>query len=170
MYLGDGSATRYTPAPVTGLSDAVAIDLSQGYFACALRSGGGARCWGENISGELGDGTFTSRATPVDVSGLSDAVALDVGRDHACAVTVAGAVLCWGDNTSGQLGDGTRTRRATPVTVPGIDDAIDVACGHRYTCALRASGQIACWGLNTAGQLGDGTTIERLSPVRVEAP
>lgn len=86
------------------LGDAVYAD-----YACALRSSGQAVCWGENNKrGQLGDGTTTASKTPVDVAGLTDAVAISAGYEgHTCAVCASGAVVCWGDNELGQLGDGT---------------------------------------------------------------
>jgi hypothetical protein len=53
-------------APVQGTAGAVALDVSTGH-GCAVLEDGSAVCWGENASGELGDGTTAGRnaAAPV---------------------------------------------------------------------------------------------------------
>ncbi|HET6610833.1 MAG TPA: hypothetical protein VFG83_02540 [Kofleriaceae bacterium] len=66
-------------------------------FACALRKGGRVSCWGNNERGQLGDGTFVDRWTPVDVTVLdAPAIAIDAGSEQVCALTEDGDVTCWG--------------------------------------------------------------------------
>jgi hypothetical protein len=114
----------------------------------------------------LGDGTGASHASPVNVSGLSDAVSVSAGDSHTCAVTKAGGIKCWGLNSSGQLGDGTTQDRLAPVNVAGLTSGVvAVSAGDNHTCALLAGGGVQCWGNNVAGQLGDGTTTNRPAPV-----
>jgi Regulator of chromosome condensation (RCC1) repeat len=122
-------------------------------------------CWGDNRSGQLGDGTRTRRTTPVPVDGLTDAIAVGAGSGHTCAIRASRQVVCWGDNSSGQLGIGTRTNSRAPVEVSGLTDAIAITVGSAHTCAVRASGEAVCWGWNEYQALGDGTRQTRLTPI-----
>ena len=78
-----------------------------------MTTDGPAKCWGVNLSGQLGNGTFTTSeplgsATPGDVSTLtSGALQISAGIGHTCAVTSDGGAKCWGGHGSGLLGDGT---------------------------------------------------------------
>ncbi|MBK9258202.1 MAG: hypothetical protein IPM54_00005, partial [Polyangiaceae bacterium] len=134
---------------------------------CALRPDGTAKCWGNNYGGQLGDGTFAVKNTPVMVSGLSAAIAITAGGGYTCALLADGTVQCWGYNVSGQLGDGTTTSKSAPVVVTGLSAAIAVTAGGGHTCALLADGTARCWGRNTYGELGDGTTTDKHTAVTV---
>src|SRR5262249_12401094 len=106
--LGDGTTTdRDVPVQLTSLSGATASSAG-GWFSMALKpvSGNGVvYAWGDNTSGQLGDGTTTSHSTPAQVSGLSgiNVVAIAAGENHALALASNGDVWAWGDNFFGEL-------------------------------------------------------------------
>jgi alpha-tubulin suppressor-like RCC1 family protein len=153
---------------VRGLFDGVTAIAGGGNHACALMVAGGVKCWGDNRSGQLGDGSRNQSNNPVDVSGLPRGVkAVVLGMSHTCALMAGGEVKCWGDNLAGQLGDGTKIPSNTPVNVIGLSDGvIAIAAGGNQTCALISSGIVKCWGDNQYGQLGNG--LKTLSSIPVE--
>lgn len=171
--LGGGTAGS-TPAPikVTSLDLAVSVVAGQ-RSTCALRSNGTVFCWGANDRGQLGRNTTNdgANAVPSAVVGLSDAVAIAAGANHACAVRRSGTVVCWGAGGSGQLGDGTKRDdggvAASPVNVSGIQTAIGVGAGGAHSCAPTRTGAILCWGADGRSQLGDKQTTNQFSPVSV---
>ncbi len=75
-------------------------------------------CWGSNVEGQLGDGTFEHRGLPTTVSGGLSFTNL-AGSYHTCGVTADGSLYCWGSNSEGELGLGFTNRVATPAMVAG---------------------------------------------------
>jgi alpha-tubulin suppressor-like RCC1 family protein len=96
--------------------------------ACSLAQSNSLYCWGDNSSGQLGNGTTANSGTPVIVSGGLDFADVGAGGQHTCALTssgvansptAGGAVYCWGDNSFGQLGNNWTTSSSVPINVAG---------------------------------------------------
>ncbi len=166
--LGDGTTiNRFAPVDVVGLSSGVKT-ISAGFkHTCVLMQDGSIKCWGINPTGQLGNETTIDSPIPVDVIGISRAIAITTGYYHSCALMEDGGVKCWGTNIWGELGDGTTVSSSIPMDVINIDDVIAISSGGYTTCALTSVGGAKCWGLNYSGQLGDGTTSNRTTPVDV---
>ena len=133
------------------------VDLAAGMkYSCSLHDSGAVQCWGDNESGQLGNGTVTNSLSPVAVVGIDNAVQISAGRLHTCVATADGRAKCWGYNDDGQVGNGSRSWAVvTPVDV-GLSDVVQVSAGKDHSCALLASGDLSCWGEDWAGQLGNG--------------
>lgn len=164
------SAFLAFPVDTMGLSTNYSrLDAGSNY-TCALGIDGAMKCWGNNTSGQIGDGTVTPKSTPTSVVGIGESVSRisASGTGHTCVVTVSGAAKCWGNNFNGQLGDGLTSSRSSPATVTGLSSGIsDITGGTSHTCALTTSGGMKCWGSNSNGRLGDGTLVQKTNAVDV---
>jgi alpha-tubulin suppressor-like RCC1 family protein len=143
-----------TPSTVLNMSQAVDVVAGETH-TCALRANGRVRCWGNNESGQLGDGTFAESLDATEVEDLENVKVISAGWHHSCALTASGNTLCWGANFNGQLGNDSRDASGVPVFVLDLPiDAVDLASGNTHSCVLRAMGSLSCWGSNEFGELG----------------
>jgi len=144
---------------------------SSGIHTCALVSNGRVRCWGDNTYGQLGTGSTISSSTPVEVTGITDAMQLTVGSSYSCVLLRDRTVRCWGFNWYGQLGtEGSVDRNyfsTVPVAVTGLSEVMQISAGGSHTCALLLDQSIRCWGYNYGGMLGNGSTRDSRVPVPV---
>ena len=163
---------RSTPTESFGMSSGVQqVSVSPtGKSVCAVMTGGGAKCWGLNDRGQLGNSSTVQSWGPANVTGLASGVAqVAVGGSYACALTTAGAVKCWGANGVGELGIAPLTGdQSEPKDVVGLSSGVTaIGVGLQHACALLSDGTVKCWGQNSDGRLGDGTTTARATPVAV---
>jgi len=116
--LGHGNRLRQLQYP-TFLMDGVSYIAAGANFSMALTEDGKLYAWGLNDAGQLGDGTYENRNTPVLI--MENVVSLSTGNNHTLALTEGGVLLGWGDNSNGQLGDGTAQGRSTPRPVGNFE-------------------------------------------------
>lgn len=163
LLAGCGSSNVVQPLPSPFASVAAGL-----LHSCGLLSDGTAFCWGDNEFGQLGDGTQSTRTSPVAVAGSVKFTMLSPGGGHTCGISTTGATYCWGLNLNGQLGDATHSDRPTPAPVNAGTTWITLSSGGSYTCGIAADSTAYCWGWNQYGQLGDSTNIDQPSPVSVQ--
>jgi hypothetical protein len=152
------------------------------HFTCALLDDGGVKCWGSNLQGELGLGSYLPRglgmgdmgdALPeIDLGTGRTAVAITTGlAGFVCAILDDGAVKCWGENGIGELGLGSSETRGThpgemgdalPAVKLGAGrSAIAIASGNAHTCVILDDHSVKCWGLSESGAIGQGLVFTR---------
>ena len=125
-----------------------------GSHSLAVGFDGKLYAWGNNGSGQLGDGTTNWRYTPGVVNlpaGVAPA-AVTAGSSHSLAIGSDGKLYAWGNNGQGQLGNGVYDygANATPIAVslPAGARPIAVAAGSSHSLAIGSDGKLYAWGNN----------------------
>ena len=140
-------------------------------FSVAVKTNGTLWAWGVNsVAGILGDGTSTSKSSPVQIGTLSDWLDIACGHSHTIAVKTNGTLWSWGNNTNGQLGQGLLNATiSSPVQVGTLSNWKTVSLSdYNHVAALKTDGTIWTWGNNFYGEIGNGSTTTTFSsPVQV---
>ncbi|MDD3113550.1 MAG: InlB B-repeat-containing protein [Candidatus Izemoplasmatales bacterium] len=157
------------------------IELSLGSaHSVALTSLGRVFTWGENISGELGNGTTGDEfPNPIDITTnftLDDnekIIDIDMGSCFSAALTSLGRLFMWGSNGQGVLGNGTTNRATVPINITANfnlaadEKIIGISMGYAHSAAITSDGRVFTWGSNGFGQLGNGNTTTQYLPTDI---
>ncbi len=143
---------------------------ADGAHCVVLKPDGRLWSWGRNNNGQVGDGTYIDRNTPVQI-GEDEWIDVSAGYDHTVAIKKDGSLWGWGDNSFGQLGLGNEYYRVnTPTRIGNENNWVQVSAGYYFTIAKKSDGTLWAFGNNASGQLGDGSFFSQRLPVQVQVP
>ena len=167
--IGDNTNNnRSSPVTVVGgITTWTQVSAGQEH-SLGLTSAGVAYAWGDNGSGRLGDGTTTTRSSPVSVvGGFSPWSKISAGGTFSHGITSAGVAYGWGAGGYGRLGDNTTAAKSSPVSVVGGLIWSQISDGINYCLGVTTSGVAYGWGIGNFRQLGTNSTSDASSPVSV---
>jgi alpha-tubulin suppressor-like RCC1 family protein len=135
----------------------------------APSSGDQLYAFGDNVDGELGNGSNTNTTapgpTPTPVQ-IADPTTVAAGNAFTLVLNSAGQLYAFGLNTTGQLGSAVNNATThpnptpTPVVLPQSSGTVtQIAAGTDFSLAVTSSGQLYAFGSNSEGQLGNATDL-----------
>lgn len=169
--LGNGdTADSSVPVAVDAsgvMSGKTIVGIAAGaHHSLALASDGTVFAWGDNVFGQLGDGSGVDSSVPVVVAVVDDIVQVAASAWTSYALAADGTIYSWGLGDVGQLGNNTTSNSLSPVeaTTSGVGAELDGkqviqiagATGDDFVSVLTSEGTVHSWGANSAGQRGTG--------------
>ena len=172
---GTSGGNVLTPHKVEGIDGNIKEVITNGSIVYVLTDTG-LYAWGDNFSGQVGNGTSGSDVlTPHKVEGIDGNIKEVIINDYTVYVLTDTGLYAWGRNSSGQVGNGTTgyvltPHKVTPHKVEGIDGNIKevITNGDGSTVYVLTDTGLYAWGDNYSGQVGNGTTEDVLTPHKVE--
>jgi alpha-tubulin suppressor-like RCC1 family protein len=146
-------AVQVTVDGVNPLTNVVAVAVSYGH-ACALvrpSTTNEVWCWGDNASGEAGNGLQTRVRYPTKVIGVTNPSQVVLSAESTMALE-GNRVKCWGRNAFQECGTADTT---SPVLAPtvvkvmggaALDGATALGGGSSEGCVVRSDQSLWCWG------------------------
>ena len=142
-YDASGLADSNVPVSTNVISTYNSISAGKN-FALATRKDGTAWAIGSNNYGQLGIGSYESKAKLVQIEGLTDITAISAGDTHAIALDSYGTVYGWGSNANGELSSkytGKDTSKPVIISMPQ-DTIIQIATGKGESAFVTTNGQV----------------------------
>ena len=111
---------HYYPKKI--LENVASVSLGWSHSA-AITNDGSLYTWGNNRSGQLGDGSTKNYDYPIKI--MDNVTAVSLGYEHSAAITTDGSLYMWGNNSSGALGVGRLWEKESMLTPLGGYDGFD---------------------------------------------
>lgn len=156
-----------------------AVSYGSGHVI-VIASDGNAYGWGNNTTGQLGNGLITPSYVPVAVVDMANVLigktlkSVSVGGNSSCVIASDDQVYCWGAGTNGILGNNLNTTSPYPVAVytSGVLSGKTIKsfdAGSFHYCTVASDNNAYCWGQNTPnGPLGNNSTTNAIAPTGID--
>ena len=156
--IGSLTTWRYASGATGGGGGCFAINESNELYA-----------WGNNTSGQLGQGNSDKRSSPVQIPGTTWETVSNSYGEGVGAIKTDGTLWTWGSSEYGEGGRNNRTASASPIQVPGTtwSSICGALTNDKSFLATKTDGTLWSWGSNTWGQLGKNDVAHRSSPVQI---
>ncbi len=133
----------------------------------AIKTDGSLWSWGNNIYGQLGNGTTENKLTPVKI--MDNVAAVSAGQWYTTALKMDGSLWTWGSNRYRQLGEGLGgdywCYESTPIKI--MDNVAAISAGNMHTAAIKTDGSLWIWGESRCGQFGNGSLSYSYTPIKI---
>lgn len=136
-------------------------------FNLAIKTDGTLWAWGNNETGQIGDGTTINKLVPTQIGTDTDWKSLGYSGYSAAAIKANGTLWTWGLGAQGQLGNGSTLSASVPTQI-GTDMDWEIVTGGGgygfagttadHYLALKQNNELYSWGINLSGALGNNTT------------
>lgn len=137
--LGQGNTTSYSsPVQVGALTTWSVSATGEGESMSAIKTDGTLWGWGNNGTGQLGNGSTTNTNSPIQVGSLTTWSNVSTGDTFCAAIKTDGTIWAWGWNDKGQVGQGNTTNYSSPVQIGSETTWLKVVAGSgRHTAATK---------------------------------
>jgi alpha-tubulin suppressor-like RCC1 family protein len=154
------------PTPAKVIASGVSKVSVGGEHVCVIENDMKLYCWGNNMHGQLGDGSVNATSAPgAAVPGLTGVLEVVAFRQSTCARTST-TVYCWGFDGGGEVGNGMTADVLSPAPVLGVTGVTQLAAGLDTVGAITTSG-LTMWGDDEAGEIGNGMITTSVTPTVV---
>ena len=158
-----------TQVQVSGICKSVALHTF--HTLAIFDSGNGAKlyAWGENYSGQLGNGSTINSSVPIEVvqnnSPNSSWKTVAAGQFYSAAIRSDNTLWVFGLNEMGQLGPNlAQGIYSLPVEFEPGSTWLDIKAGDSFCYGVKDDFNVYTWGNNMLGVLGTGNTQPQTAP------
>ena len=133
----------------------------------AITNLGNVFTWGDNLYGQLGNGSFISSLLPTNIKnkfsfGYNETI-VDISGEafHLLLLTSSNNLYSWGRNNFGQVGVSPFLDSNLPINISNkfnlnsTESFVSVKTGNAHSGALTNAGRLFLWGSNIYGQIGN---------------
>ena len=124
------------------------IASSENGYTLFIKSDGSLWAWGNNSTGQLGDGTTTNRNSPVNILPNTQWIDISTSSNTSFGIKKDGTLWAWGRNNTYLFGNNnsSETQRSAPGQVGTDNNWKSIRSNGSSVIGIKSDGTLWSWG------------------------